>query len=62
MAALVQTTFSQLISLYKNVCASSQIVSLKYVPNDPINDMLTLVQIVAWRLFDAKSFSEAMME
>ena len=36
-------------------------ISLKFVPNGPINDILALVQIMAWRLRGDKPLSEPMM-
>ena len=36
-------------------------ISLKFVPNGPINNEPTLVQIMAWRHKGAKPLSEPMM-
>ena len=44
----------------KNVWFSIQI-SLKFVPKGPINNILTLVQIMAWRRSGDKPLSEPMM-
>ena len=35
-------------------------ISLKFVPNDPINNIPTLVQIMAWRRPGDKQLSESM--
>ena len=48
------------IFLYENVWISIKI-SLKFVPNGPINDKPALVQIMAWRLLGDKPLSEQMM-
>ena len=44
----------------ENVWISTKI-SLKFVPNGPINNIPALVQIMAWRRSDAKPLSEPMM-
>ena len=49
------------VSLYENVCISIKI-SLKFVPNVPINNIPALVQIMAWRRPGDKPLSELMMD
>ena len=48
MAAIVQTIFFRWIFLNKNVSISIKI-SLKFVPMGLVNNILALVQIMAWR-------------
>ena len=48
------------IFLNENVWISIN-VSLKFVPGDPINNILKLVQIIAWRRPGDKPLSEPMM-
>ena len=48
MAAIFQTTFSDAFSWMKMYGFSIKI-SLKFVPNGPINNIPALVQIMAWR-------------
>ena len=60
MAAISQTTFSNVILLNENVWISIKI-SLKFVPKDLINNIPALVQIMAWRRPGAKPSSEATM-
>ena len=47
MAAILWMTFSNWFSLVKNCCVLIQ-VSLKFIPNGPINNKPTLVQIMVW--------------
>ena len=49
------------IFLNKNVCILLQI-SLKFVPKGPINNIPSLVQIMAWRRPGDKPLSESMMD
>ena len=49
------------VSLYKNVWISIK-VSLKFVPNVPINNIPALVQKMAWRRPGDKPLSEPMMD
>ena len=63
MAAIFQTTFSNAFSwmkMYENVWISINI-SLKFVPRGPINNILTLVQVMAWHRPGYKPLSELMM-
>ena len=48
------------IFLNENVCISINI-SLKFVPRGPINNIPTLVQVMAWRRPGDKPLSEPMM-
>ena len=59
MAAIIQTTFSNAFS-WMNVWISIEI-SLKLVPKGPINNIPSLVQIMAWRRPGDKPLSEPMM-
>ena len=59
MAAILQTTHSDTF-LNENVWITIKI-SLKFVPKGPINDILVLVQIMAWRRPGDKPLSEPMM-
>ena len=61
MDAIWQTTFFICIFLNENASISIKI-SLKFVPKDPINNIPTLVQIMAWRLSGDKPLSEPMMD
>ena len=60
IAAIFQTTFSNGFFLNENVWISINI-SLKFVPKGPINNIPTLVQIMAWRRSGDKPSSEPMM-
>ena len=60
MAAILQTTFSDAFLWNKNVYTWIKI-SLKFVPKGPINNIPTLVQIMAWRRPGDKPLSEPMM-
>ena len=51
----------KLIFLIKNVCISTKI-SLKFVPQVPINNIPALVQIIAWHRSGDKALSEPMMD
>ena len=57
MAANFLTTFSNAFSGMK----ISIKISLKFVPNGPINNIPALVQIMAWRRPGDKPLSEPMM-
>ena len=57
MDNISQTTFSNVFSSIKIAIR----ISLKFVPKDPINNIPTLVQIMAWRRPGDNSLSEAMM-
>ena len=48
MTIILQTTFSNAFSRMKKVTSLIRI-SLKFVPLGPINNIPTLVQIMAWR-------------
>ena len=48
------------IFLYENIGISIKIL-LKFVPNDPINNIPALVQIMAWRRPGDKPLSETML-
>ena len=50
MAAIFQTTFSKAINM-----------SLEFVPRGPINNIPTLVQVMAWRRPGDKPLSEPVM-
>ena len=50
----------KLIFLNENIRISIQI-SLKFVPNGPIDDKSALVQVMAWRRPGGKPFPEAML-
>ena len=56
MAAFSQTTFSNVFSSVK--CLN---FDYNFVPKSPINNILALVQIMAWRGPRDKPFSEPMM-
>ena len=60
MDAISQTTFFKCIFLNENVWISIKI-SLKFVPKGPINNVPTLVQIMAWCRPGDKPLSEPMM-
>ena len=60
MAAIFQTTFSNGFSGNENVWISINI-SLKFVPRGPINNIPTLLQVMAWRRPGDKPLSELMM-
>ena len=60
MAAISQTTLSSAFFVNENVIISIKI-SLKFVPKGPINNIPTLVQIMAWRRSGDKPLSEQMM-
>ena len=61
MDAIFQTPFSNRYSWMKNVWIVNKI-SLKFVPNVPINNIPALVQIMAWRRSGDKLLSEPMMD
>ena len=54
MSAILQTIFSNAFCLMK-------MISLKFVPKFPINNILALVQIMAWRWPGNKTLTEPMM-
>ena len=60
MDAITQTTFSSAFFLKENVWIPT-IISLKFVPKGPINNIPALVQIMAWRRPGDKTLSEPMM-
>ena len=60
MADIFQMTFSNAFSWNKNVWTLTKI-SLKFVPKGPINNIPSLVQIMAWRRSGDKPLSEPMM-
>ena len=60
MAAISQTTRSKRIFVNENVRISIK-KSLKFVPNGPVNNILALVQIMAWRRPGDKPLSEPMV-
>ena len=60
MATSSQTTFSNAFFFNENVIISIKI-SLKFVPDGPINNIPALVQIMAWRRLGDKPLSEPMM-
>ena len=55
MAAIFQTTFSNAFFFNEDVGISIK-VSLKFVPTGPINNISSLVQIMAWRRSGAKPY------
>ena len=57
MAAISQTIFFKRIFLYENVWISIKI-SVKFVPGEPIDNILALVQIIAQRRIGDKPLSE----
>ena len=61
MAAILQTTLSNAISWMKMLDKILIKISLKFVPNGPINNIPALVQIMAWRWPGDKPLSEPMM-
>ena len=60
MAAIFRTTFSNGFSWMKMYELQTKI-PLKFVPKGPINNILALVQIMAWRRSGDKPLSESMM-
>ena len=60
MDAFRQMTFSHAISFNENIWILIKI-SLKFVPEGPIDNIPALVQIMAWRQTGDKSLSEPMM-
>ena len=62
MAAIFHTKFSNGIFLNENVWISiKKYISLKCVPMGPINNIPTLVQVMAWRRPGDKPLSKPMM-
>ena len=57
MAAILQTMFSNAFSWMKMLLN----ISLKFVPNGPVNNIPSLVQVMAWRRPGDKPLSEPMM-
>ena len=60
MDAISQTTFSSAFFLHENVSIPIKI-SLKFVPEGPINNIPALVEIMAWRRPGDKPLSEPMV-
>ena len=60
MAAILQTIYLNAFFLNENIWISIKI-SLKFIPKGLINNIPSLVQIMAWRRGGNKPFSEAMM-
>ena len=60
MAAISQTMFLKCIFLNENLWILLKI-SLKFVPKGPINNIPSLVQVMAWRRPGDKPLSEPMM-
>ena len=60
VVAIFQTTSLNAFFFNENVWISIKI-SLKFVPNGPINNILGFVQIMAWRRPGVKPLSEPMM-
>ena len=60
MAAILADDIFKWIFLNENVWISINI-SLKFVPMGPINNIPSLVQIMAWRQTGDKPLSETMM-
>ena len=58
MDAISQTTHSNEFSLMKMYEVK---ISLKFVPNGPINNIPALVQMMAWHRLGDKPLSESMM-
>ena len=59
IGVISQTTIS--IAFFNGNVKISITIPLKFVPKRPINDILVLVQIMAWRLVGAKPLSEPML-
>ena len=57
MTAIFQMTFFKCIFLNEHISISIKI-PLKFVPEGPINNILTLVQKMAWRRSSDKALSE----
>ena len=60
MAAIFQTTFSNAFLLNEDLWISIE-MSLKFVPKGPINNIPSLVQVMAWCRTGDKPLSEPMM-
>ena len=60
MAAIFPTTFSNGIFLNGDACILTKI-PLKFIPKDPINNIPSLVQIMAWRRTGDKPLCEPMV-
>ena len=58
MAANFLMTFSNVLNENINISIK---ISLKFVPNDPINNIAASVQIMAWRRPGDKPLSEPIM-
>ena len=58
MAAIFLMTFSNVLNENINISIK---ISLKFVPNDPINNIAASVQIMAWCRPGDKPLSEPMM-
>ena len=61
MAAILQTTLSNIFSWMKMLWFQLKFHSIKFVPKVPINNISALVQIMACRLVGDKPLSEPMM-
>ena len=59
MATILQTTVSNAFSWMKMY--AFRLMSLKFVPKGPIDNITALVQIMAWRRLGDKPLSEPMM-
>ena len=61
MATILQTTSSKLISVNVNeICSILILISLKFVPEDLINNKSALIQIMAWWQTGNKPLPEPM--
>ena len=60
MATILSDNIFKRIFLNENIKISIQI-SLKFVPNGPIDNKSALVQVMAWRQTGDKPLPEAMM-
>ena len=60
MAAILQMIFCRGIFMNEKFCISIKI-SLKFVPEGPIDNNSALVYIMAWRQTGAKPLSEPML-
>ena len=59
MNAILQTTFSK--HFFKEDCCVLMKISLKFVPQGPINNILGMVQIMTWHRSGDKPLSEPML-
>ena len=51
MATILQTTFSNHCILWQKICVFGFETSLKFIPNDPINNNSVLLQVMAFYMF-----------